>query len=130
MTKFFNVLFIVFIKQLIFLMFFGLAVSINCDGIIIVPIFLIIVYLISYFLHSKTICEKINVDKTKYDIYGFISWLLVGGLITFLLVTDSWLWIFLTTTGGFLGGFEYIFVPILLILYLIWIFQIFYPNLQ
>ena len=119
MINFFIVLFVVFLKQLVFLATFGLSVSINADGIILIPITLLIVYLVSHFLHSKAIYEKIKLDKTLYDVYGFISWLLVGGLITFLIFTNSWLWKILPTTGGMFSGLEYILVPIFLGLYLI-----------
>lgn len=119
MINFLIVLFVVFVKQLVFLSTFGLSVSINGDGIILIPIALLIIYLVSHFLHSKTIYEKIKLDKTLYDVYGFISWLLVGGLITFLIFTDSWLWEILPTTGGMFSGLEYILVPIFLGLYLI-----------
>ena len=62
MINFLIVLFIVFVKQLVFLATFGLSVSINGDGIILIPIALLIVYLVSHFLHSKAIYEKIKLS--------------------------------------------------------------------
>lgn len=118
MINFLIVLFIVFVKQLVFLVTFGLSVSINGDSMILIPIALLIVYLISHFLHSKTIYEKLKLDKTLYDVYGFISWLLIGILITSLMFT-SWFWEIIPRTNGMFSGLEYLLVPVFLGLYLI-----------
>ena len=74
MISFLTVLFIVLVKQILFMASFCLAIYINGDGIILIPIALLIVYLVSHFLHSKTIYEKIKLDKTLYDVYLFLGY--------------------------------------------------------
>ena len=117
--NFFIIFLIVLFKQLIFLGFFGLSVSINGDYVIILPILILIIYIIIHFIYSKKIYKTINLDKHLFYVYALISWISVGILITYLLFTKSWIWNLLPTTTGMFSGLEYILVPIFLILYLI-----------
>lgn len=119
MIDFLKIFLIVFIKQVLFLAFFGFAVSINSDGIIIFPVMLLVLYLLFYFKCSKRVYEIIKLDKKLFNLYYFISWLIIGCLITYLIFTDSWLWHILPTTTGMFSGLEYILVPILLVIYLV-----------
>ena len=81
MINFFIILFIVFIKQILFMLSFCLAVYINSDGSYFIPIILLILYLIFHFIYSNKIYEKLKLNKIKYNIYSFISWLLVGCIL-------------------------------------------------
>ena len=119
MISFFIVLFIVLVKQILFMTSFCLAIYINSDGSYFIPIILLVLYLISHFLHTNKICEKLKLDKMLYNIYGFISWIVVGGIITYILFYSAWVWEILPTTGGMFSGLEYIFAPMFLGIYII-----------
>lgn len=110
---------IVFIKQVLFLVTFGFAVSINSDGIIFVPVTLLIIYLVFYFKCFKNLYIQMSLDKKLFNLYYFISWIIIGLLLTYLILTESWLWNMLPTTKGMFSGLEYILIPILLIIYLV-----------
>lgn len=126
MIEFLITFFIVFIKQIIFLFTFGIAISINSDGIIFMPIILLTFYLILYFKYSKKFYTQINLNKKLFDLYYFISWIIFCFLISYLIFTESWLWDILPKTVGMFSGIEYILVPLLLIVYLLflWIIKI------
>ena len=119
MIIFFKIFLMVFIKQVIFLVTFGFSISINSDGIFFVPVVLLVLYLIFYFKYLKKIYNHIKLDKNLFSLYYFISWLIIGGLISYLIFTDSWLWNILPKTTGMFSGLEYILVPILLVVYLV-----------
>lgn len=119
MIGFLKTFLFVFIKQVLFLVAFGFSVSVNSDGIIFVPTALLIIYLIFYFKCSNKVYNQMKLDKYSFNLYYFISWIIIGVLITYLILTESWLWNILPTTTGMFSGLEYILVPILLIIYLI-----------
>jgi len=126
MTGFLKTFLIVFIKQLIFLITFGFVISVNSDGIIFVPITLLIIYLIFYFKYSNKVYNQLKLDKNSFNLYYSISWIIIGILISYLILAESWLWNILPRTTGMFSGLEYILVPILLIIYFIiwWIIKI------
>ena len=119
MINFLKTFLIVLVKQVLFLTVFGISVKINADGVILIPIALLILYIISHFLHSKKICNWLNLDGNLFNVYSCISWIIVGSYITYLIITESWIWNLLPTTGGMFSGLEYILVPIFLGAYLI-----------
>lgn len=119
MIGFLKTFLFVFIKQVLFLVAFGFSVSVNGDGIIFVPTALLIIYLIFCFKYSKKVYNRLKLDKNSFDLYYSISWIIIGILITYLILTESWIWNILPTTGGMFSGLEYILVPILLIGYLL-----------
>jgi len=119
MTGFLKTFLIVFIKQLIFLITFGFVISVNSDGIIYVPLILLIIYLIVYFKYYKKIYIQMKLSKNLFNVYYFISWIIIGFLFTYLILTESWLWNILPKTIGMFSGLEYILFPILLTIYLI-----------
>lgn len=115
--KFLKVFLIVFIKLIIFLTMFCFSVAINVDAIFVIPVILLLLYLILYFIYYKKIAKLLNVNFKVFNIFYFISWLIIEGLITYLLLTDSFLWKILPTGNVIFSGIEYILVPILLSLY-------------
>ena len=119
MIKFLIVFLMSFIKQLLFLVTFSFAVSVNSDGIFLVPIILLIIYLIFYFKYFKYVYTKMKLNRKVFNLYYFISWIIIGFLITYLILTESWLWNILPKNAGMFSGLEYILVPILLIIYLV-----------
>ena len=118
MIKFLKILFIVLIKQILFMASFCLAVYINSDVSYFIPIILLILYLITHFKHLNILCKKLKLDKKLYDIYGFISWI-IGCAILLSVLFDTWIWELLPKTGSMFSGLEYILAPILLSAYLI-----------
>lgn len=119
MIRFLKTFLLVFIKQVIFLIVFGCAVSINGDGIFFIPTTLLIIYLVFYFSYHKKIYTKMKSGKSLLNLYYFVSWIIMSIFITYLILTESWLWNILPATGGLFSGLEYILVPILLVTYLI-----------
>ena len=119
MIGFLKTFLFVFIKQVLFLVAFGFSVSVNSDGIIFIPTVLLIIYLILYFKYSNKVYNQLKLDKNSFNLYYFISWIIIGILITYLIFTESWIWNILPTSTGMFSGLEYILVPILLIIYLI-----------
>lgn len=115
--KFLKVFLIVFIKLIIFLTMFCFSVAINADAIFVIPVILLLLYLILYFIYYKKIAKLLNVNFKVFNIFYFISWLIIEGLITYLLLTDSFLWKILPAGNVIFSGIEYILVPILLSLY-------------
>jgi len=107
----------VFIKLIIFLTMFCFSVAINADAIFVIPVILLLLYLILYFIYYKKIAKLLNVNFKVFNTFYFISWLIIEGLITYLLLTDSFLWKILPTGNVIFSGIEYILVPILLSLY-------------
>jgi len=126
MIGFLKTFLFVFIKQVLFLVAFGFSVSVNSDGIIFVPITLLIIYLIFYFKYSNKVYNQLKLDKNSFNLYYSISWIIIGILISYLILAESWLWNILPRTTGMFSGLEYILVPILLIIYFIiwWIIKI------
>ena len=118
MINFLIVLFVVLVKQILFMTSFCLAIYINSDGSDFIPIILLVLYLISHFKHTNKICDKLKLDNKLYNIYGFISWILVGVILLSILF-DTWIWGLLPKTGGMFSGLEYILAPILLGIYLL-----------
>lgn len=118
MIKFLKILSIVLIKQILFMTSFCLAVYINSYVSYFIPIILLILYLIIHFKHLNILCKKLKLDKKLYNIYGFISWILVE-IILFSILFDTWIWELLPKTGGMFSGLEYILAPILLSTYLV-----------
>lgn len=120
MKMFFKILGIVFTKQILFLISFIFIAESNGDFSVklFIPTGILILYLIAHFTEKNTICENLMIDKTLYNVYGFILWIIVGILLTitsFLLVEIG----VLGTGYGFLVGLEYILVPVFLAGYLI-----------
>lgn len=118
MIKFLKILSIVLIKQILFMTSFCLAVYINSYVSYFIPIILLILYLIIHFKYLNILCKKLKLDKKLYNIYGFISWILVE-IILFSILFDTWIWELLPKTGGMFSGLEYILAPILLSTYLV-----------
>lgn len=118
MIKFLKILSIVLIKQILFMTSFCLAVYINNYVSYFIPIILLILYLIIHFKHLNRLCKKLKLDKKLYNIYGFISWILVE-IILLSILFDTWIWELLPKTGGMFSGLEYILAPILLSTYLV-----------
>ena len=119
MIGFLKMFLFVFIKQVLFLVAFGFSVSVNSEAIIFVPTTLLIICLIIYFKYSNKVYTHLKIDKNSFSLYYFISWIIIGILITYLIFTESWIWNILPTSTGMFSGLEYILVPILLIIYLI-----------
>lgn len=118
MIKFLKILSIVLIKQILFMTSFCLAVYINSYVSYFIPIILLILYLIIHFKYLNILCKKLKLDKKLYNIYGFISWILVE-IILLSILFDTWIWELLPTTCGMFSGLEYILAPILLSTYLV-----------
>ena len=118
MIKFLKILSIVLIKQILFMTSFCLAVYINSYVSYFIPIILLILYLIIHFKHLNILCKKLKLDKKLYNIYGFISWILVE-IILLSILFNTWIWELLPKTGGMFSGLEYILAPILLSTYLV-----------
>lgn len=118
MIKFLKILSIVLIKQILFMTSFCLAVYINSYVSYFIPIILLILYLIIHFKYLNILCKKLKLDKKLYNIYGFISWILVE-IILLSILFDTWIWELLPKTGGMFSGLEYILAPILLNTYLV-----------
>ena len=118
MIKFFKILFLVFIKQVIFFITFCSLVNLHNDITTFIPSILLIIYMILHFWYSKKIYQKLQISKSLYNIYSYISWILVGGLITFMIDVD-WFWALLPKSGGLFSGLEYAYVPLALGAYLI-----------
>ena len=118
MIKFLKILSIVLIKQILFMTSFCLAVYINSYVSYFIPIILLILYLIIHFKYLNILCKKLKLDKKLYNIYGFISWILVE-IILLSILFDTWIWELLPKTGGMFSGLEYILAPILLSTYLV-----------
>ena len=119
MSGFLKTFLLVFIKQVLFLVVFGFSVSVNSEAIFFIPTALLIIYLIIYFKYSNKVYTNLKLDKNSFSLYYFISWIIIGILITYLIFTGSWIWNILPTSTGMFSGLEYILVPILLIIYLI-----------
>lgn len=118
MIKFLKILSIVLIKQILFMTSFCLAVYINSDVSYFIPIILLILYLITHFRYLNILCKKLKLDKKLYNIYGFISWILVEVILLSILF-DTWIWELLPKPGDMFSGLVYILAPILLSAYLI-----------
>lgn len=122
MKKFLIISSIVFIKQFIFLISFCTSIYYHdYDSIIIscLPCLVLFLYLVLHFKYSKRIYNKINLTEKLFYVYSFITWILNGALITYLILVNTYIYELLPKAPVFLSGVEYIFVPILLSGYLI-----------
>lgn len=118
MINFLIVLFIVFIKQVLFMAAFCLGVYYG-DWYFIIITALLIIYLIFHFIYTKKICNKLNLSKILYNIYGCICWLLGCEIITSIIYSD-WFWKFAPIAkNNPLSAALYIFAPLFLIIYII-----------
>lgn len=119
MSKFLKIFSLVFVKQIFFFLLFCLAVYINSDFSMFLPLSSLLIYLILYFIYFKKIYIKLKLTNIKFSLFYFVSWLLSGILIFSLIFYCNWFWTLLPKAPGWFSGLEYILVPIFLALYLV-----------
>ena len=121
MVNFLIIFIIEFVKQLLLLGSFAFSIKLhNYNNIAItIPILLLIGYLVFYFLYSENITAKLKMKKIFYDLYGFLSWIISGFLIWYIIIDLDDRWNFLPKLGGFLSGVEYILIPFFLGIYIV-----------
>ena len=119
MKKFLIISSIVFIKQFIFLISFCISIYYYDSIISYLPYLVLFLYLMLHFKYSKKIYNKINLKENLFCVYSFITWILNGALITYLVLANTYIYKLLPKVPGMFSGLEYILVPILLSVYLI-----------
>lgn len=124
MINFLIILILILLKQIFFVTVFAFSVSIGGDGILLIPVFLLLIYAIFHFKFSKKISLFMKLKEFKFYLFSAISWLLCGVIINYLIIYKNFIWNLLPVQEGFFSGIEYLLVPILLGLYLIIIFII------
>ena len=117
-VNFLVVFLIAFIKQLVVYIAFAICNIYDNYSVIIIPTIILIGYLVFYFSNTDKICKLLKINKNRYDIYGFISWVVAAILQEFLLNIDS-IWKIVPKSGGFMPGIEYILVPFYFTVYLL-----------
>lgn len=119
MKKFLIISSIIFIKQFIFLISFCISIYYYDSIISYLPYLVLFLYLMLHFKYSKKTYTKINLKENLFYIYSFITWILNGALITYLVLANTYIYKLLPKILGMFSGLEYILVPILLGIYLI-----------